>query len=432
MTSAVAPLRVMLVNGNFEDGSVGGTQTFTLNLAHALADDGHVVGVLCQSEADRRERTDGIQVFRVRPPRLDIGGGSYWTYLVNQTLAIQNPLIAPRVAAALREFRPDVCHVQMLRRLTPTVLAILSRHQRTAVVQTVHESFSLWNFNAYQRHDSPDKLFTKRPAVVGMLKRRHRQLSATVDHVCAPSAHALAPYLEDGYFEGVPRTLIPNAVPSEWGDPLLAAAQRRTTTVADENIRFVFIGRLDHYKGVRTLLDAFRSLDTSTARLEIGGEGILSTEVENRAQQDPRITFYGAVDPERRRQIMRDADVLVCPSTWPEAFGLVVLEAYASGLPVIASRAGALPDLVEDGQTGLVVEPGSVMALNRAMRQVHDPGLRRKLAHRAAERTRSFQFATFVREQVAVYHSAIMNARAGTVGQRDGSRRTTTVTSWRL
>ncbi|MEU4447422.1 glycosyltransferase [Actinosynnema sp. NPDC050801] len=401
------PLRVLLVNGNFEDGTVGGTQTFTRNLAHALAEAGHEVAVLCQGDDDHQERVGPVRVFRVRPPVLRFGGDRYWAHLVNQTLAIQNPAVAPKVAAVLRGFRPQVCHVQMLRRLTPTVLAEVRRHPRVAVVQTVHEPFSLWNFNAYQREETPDKLYTRRPAAVTVLKRHHRRLSATVDHLCAPSATALSPYLADGYFTGVPRTIIPNTVPFEWGNPLHAARRRRQADAREDVTRFLFVGRLDHYKGVRPLLAAFEALDVPSARLDVAGEGILAAEVAEHARRDPRTTFHGPVEGERRRDLFDRADVLLCPSTWDEPFGLVVLEAYAAGLPVVVARSGALPELVDDGGTGLVVAPGSAGALTAAMRRVLDPADRHRMAANAANRAWTYRPDRFLTDQLTVYHRAL-------------------------
>lgn len=402
------PLRVMLVNGNFEDGTVGGTQTFTRNLANALVEHGHTVAVLCQGERDDEERIGDLRVFRIRPPSLHLTGDPHWAYLVNQSLAIQNPAVAPKVASALEQFRADVCHVQMLRRLTPAVLGVLRRRRRTAVVQTVHEPFSLWNFNAFQREDSPGKLYTKRPALVSLFKWHHRRLSATVDHVCAPSNSALAPYLADGYFQGVPRTIVTNSVPFEWGDPALAATQRQShRATGDACTRFVFVGRLDHYKGVRTLLDAFAALDEPAARLDIAGEGVLADEVTQCASRDSRITFHAAVAGEQRRQLLRGADVLVCPSTWAEPFGLVVLEAYAAGLPVIVARSGALPELVGDGETGLIVEAGAPGALATAMRRLLNPVERHQLGMSAATHSWPFRQEKFLTDQLAVYRHAL-------------------------
>ncbi|MGY0237010.1 glycosyltransferase [Longispora urticae] len=394
------PLRVMLVNGNYADGTVGGTQTFTQNLARSLADEGHEVAVLCQGDRDDVGTDGGITVFRVRPPRLELGSEPYAAYLVNQSLAIQNPVIGRKVHRAVRAFAPELCHVQMLRRLTPTVLAVLRRHP-TAVVQTVHEPFSLWNFNAYQREDSPDKLFSARPRVVDAFRWRHRELSRHVQHVCSPSRGMLDHYLDDGYFRGVPATVVPNSVPFEWGDPLAAADGRdaRPGTGVD----FLFIGRLDHYKGVELLLAAFGELTEPGVRLHVAGEGVLEGTVRAHAARDPRIVFHGPVRGTARLDLMRRADVLVCPSTWFEAFGLVVLEAYAAGMPVVSSRAGALPELVRDGGTGLTVPVGDVPALAGALRRMCDPGTRRAMGRAAARRVWDFHPDRFLRRQLDIY-----------------------------
>lgn len=421
----LAPLRVMLINGNFEDGTVGGTQTFTRNLARTLVDAGHTVAVLCQGDRDHEQRIEGVRVFRVRPPSLRLGGDRRWNYLVNQSLAIQNPTVAPMVTRALDKFRPDVCHVHMLRRLTPAVLGPLLRRPHTAVVQTVHEPFSLWNFNAYQREDSPDKLYTKRPAVVSLFTWHHRRLSARIDHVCAPSTSALAPYLADGYFQDVPRTIIANSVAFEWGDPLLAVTQRQSSRGARVGItRFLFIGRLDHYKGVRTLLDAFAAFDEPAARLDIAGEGVLADEVSRRARGDFRMTFHAAVEGAQRRQLLQDADVLVCPSTWAEPFGLVVPEAYAAGLPVIVARSGALPELVDDSETGLIVDAASANALVAAMRRLLDPSERHRMSLSAATRSWLFRPERFLTEQLAVYHHALAAVESRHEGTHSWARPT--------
>jgi glycosyltransferase involved in cell wall biosynthesis len=395
----------MLVNGNYQDGTVGGTQTFTQNLAVWLGAAGHQVAVLCQGDRDGTESIDGIDVFRIRPPHVSVDPEPYWAYLVNQSLAIQNPAVAGKVRAVVRQFRPDLCHVQMLRRLTPAVLTVLLRH-RAAVVQTVHEPFSLWNFNAYQRRDSPDKLYSRRPWTVGLLKARHRVLSRRVDHVCAPSRVALQPYARDGYFTGVPASLIPNAVPHEWGDPA-ALAGHRSTARPGSDVRFLFVGRLDHYKGVGTMLRALQNLPAPDIRLDVAGEGVLADAVRSAAVSDSRITFHGPVQGDRRCQLLREADVLLCPSTWDEPFGLVVLEAYAAGLPVIASRAGALPELVEHGVTGLLADSASSTALRQAMQQVVSAQVRHELAAGAASRASAYHPDEFLRRQLAVYHAAL-------------------------
>ncbi|KZM73718.1 glycosyltransferase family 4 protein [Nocardia terpenica] len=402
-----APLRILLVNGNFADGTVGGTQRFSWNLARWLIERGHVVGVLCQGERDEAETVHGIRVYRVRPPALGTPRGDRLG-VANATLAVHNPGVAPKVSAALREFRPDVCHIQMLRRLTFATLAAIRRH-RVPIVQTVHELFSLWNFNPYRGiHPDWDTMSSRPPWTVRRLKQIHRRLSAGVAHVCAPSELAMRAYRDDGYFRDVPGTVVPNAVPWEWGTPR-AAVRRRIAALGHgaEPTRFLYLGRVDYYKGVECLLDALAAVPDNDIRLHVAGTGMLEPRVRAAAAKDGRIVVHGAVDGEHRRALLAEADALVCPSTSPETFGLVVLEAFCAGLPVIASRVGALPELVRHDENGLLVAPGSPDELASALRALREPSRRAGLLTRVADKAEEFSPDRFIDTQIGIYRTVV-------------------------
>jgi glycosyltransferase involved in cell wall biosynthesis len=100
--------------------------------------------------------------------------------------------------------------------------------------------------------------------------------------------------------------------------------------------------------------------------------------------------------------LLRHADVLVHPATWGEAFGLTVAEGMASGCGVIATRTGGIPEIVTDGEDGLLVPPGDEIALAEAIdRLAFDPALRARLAA-AGRRTveRAFSLSRCVRQHV--------------------------------
>jgi glycosyltransferase involved in cell wall biosynthesis len=135
-------------------------------------------------------------------------------------------------------------------------------------------------------------------------------------------------------------------------------------SVATDNERkgLIFVGRLSQEKGIHTLLAASTRLPLGALR--VAGHGPLKSLVNDAL---PASNVLGKITPERILSEMRNAVALVVPSICLESFGLVVAEAYSAGLPVIASRLGALGELVEDGVTGLLVEAGNSEALARAM-----------------------------------------------------------------
>jgi glycosyltransferase involved in cell wall biosynthesis len=130
----------------------------------------------------------------------------------------------------------------------------------------------------------------------------------------------------------------------------------------------LFAGRLAPEKGVDTLLAAWRQLG-APVRLRIAGDGPLAGRVREAAERDPRIEWLRLLPPDRVVDEMRRALLLVTPSIWYEGgLPLTVIEAYATGLPVVASRIGALAELIDHGVTGLHFPPGDAMSLAAAIR----------------------------------------------------------------
>lgn len=117
----------------------------------------------------------------------------------------------------------------------------------------------------------------------------------------------------------------------------------------------VFVGRLSAEKGPRLLPVAWQALQ-SRIPLRIVGDGPLSKPLSEEVERNnlsSRIELMGRRTPEEVGRVMARARFLVMPSVWYEGFPMIVVEAYACGVPVIASRIGSLAEIVEDGRTGL-------------------------------------------------------------------------------
>lgn len=117
----------------------------------------------------------------------------------------------------------------------------------------------------------------------------------------------------------------------------------------------VFAGRLSREKGINTLLAAWEKLSSSNGCpvLKIIGDGPLAPQVQAALRQNPQIEWLGELSLPDTLKLIGEAAVLVMPSVWYETFGRTMIEAFASGTPVIASRLGAMAELVADGSTGL-------------------------------------------------------------------------------
>ena len=122
----------------------------------------------------------------------------------------------------------------------------------------------------------------------------------------------------------------------------------------------LFVGRLSPEKGVGTLLTAWQRLGNRIP-LRVVGDGPLRTELEGYARQHDlsNVVFDGRLNQEQTLAVMDRSRFLILPSEWYETFGRVAVEAFACGVPVIASRLGAMEEIVSDGRTGLHFTPGN-------------------------------------------------------------------------
>jgi glycosyltransferase involved in cell wall biosynthesis len=128
----------------------------------------------------------------------------------------------------------------------------------------------------------------------------------------------------------------------------------------------VFAGRLSPEKGIDTLLAAWPHL-TRPLRLKIVGDGPLSGCVQDAARANPDIEYLGRRPLPELLDLIGGAACLVMPSVWYETFGRTIIEAYAKGTPVVASRLGAMSELVDEGRTGELFTPGDSADLARVL-----------------------------------------------------------------
>jgi glycosyltransferase involved in cell wall biosynthesis len=210
------------------------------------------------------------------------------------------------------------------------------------------------------------------------------------------------------------RAIVPNGIPVDryLGRPEDRIQWRTREHFAQDAILFTCVGRLAPQKNPMLLVRAFAALQDPRAHLVMLGEGILRDEllafVSERRLAD-RVHFLG-----KRMDIpecLAASDVFVLSSNW-EGNPLAVMEAMAAGLPVIGTRVGGVPELVESGQHGILVDPGDDAAFAEAMRTLlNDVEKRLTMAEAARLRAKeAFDVKSMVRGYMAIYEAALAGA----------------------
>lgn len=214
-------------------------------------------------------------------------------------------------------------------------------------------------------------------------------------------------------FTRVPVRIVPNGINIERFDIPVSKEEAKELLNLDGKV-VLYVGRLEPRKGVGTLISAMKDVDGT---LLVAGSGSMLPVLRNKAKLlgiSNRVKFLGTVSYSILPLYYRASDVFVLPSL-SEAFGIVLLEAMASGTPVVGTKVGGIPEIV-DG-CGMLVPPGNARALSSAINEIlNNQNLERKLGKLGKRRVeRVYDWSVVVKSVERVYRESLEEA------EKDGS-----------
>jgi len=380
-------VRILHLVHQYPPDYVGGTERYTQSVAYALRQRGHDVAVLSRRSADGHGVTRDVEG--------DVQVWAAWdgevTALRRFVTTFRSPVLLDAFSRVLRATRPDLIHIQHLM-AWPVALLREIREAGIPFVVTLHDywwvcanALLITNYNQ-ELCDGPHAyvncarcalarggtagLWPFIPPLAGLLFWRNqalRRFLEAAEKVIVPSKFVRDWYTAHGLSEGLV-TVIPHG---------LEVLPQLPRVQLDRTVRFAYIGGLAWHKGVHVIVDAFHDVK-GDAELWIVGDASADPGYGQHLHTlaTPKVRFLGRLPHDEIWRILSEVDVVVVPSLCYESFSLVVREAFAAGLPVVASDFGALAEAVKDGVDGLCVHPGDVAAWRAALQQfVDDPEL---------------------------------------------------------
>ncbi|MCT7963298.1 glycosyltransferase [Laspinema sp. D1] len=279
--------------------------------------------------------------------------------------AIYSPASKQRVLQEINRFEPDIVHVHNFFPLLSPAVYDACREAGVPVVQTLH-NFRLFCANSFFYRDGKvcedcmGKFFPT-PAVVHACYRDSRVGSAVLGTM--QTVHRIRGTWRDRVNRYIVLTDFARSKFIEGGLPPEKISLKPNFLSPDPGIGLgsgeyaLFVGRLSPEKGLDILLKAWEKLGQSIP-LKIVGDGPLADRVKHLSVKLPQVELLGRQPKNRVLDLMKEAKMLMFPSGWYEGFPMVLVEAYAVGLPVIAGNLGSMSTLVVPGRTGLHFRPG--------------------------------------------------------------------------
>ena len=348
-------MRILLASEWFTP-DVGGVASHVRDLAINLARRGHEVAILTRKKQGRERSVynlielEQVEYFKIFH---SLSGNGILKNILNI-------------------YNPDVVHAHHA--FTPIPLITL----RVASVNGF--STVLTNHSAYF-YDYDYLLKT-----LGYIVFPIRTVLRKVDKVIAVSS--VAAKFIGSFVSSSKISIIPNGVDTLKFKPYGSRIYRENF---DSDFVILYVGRLVHRKGVHLLVESMSYLkkEIPDAKLVIAGSGPLFYTIIEKIEANnlrDRVILLGKVSDEELPDLYRSADVFVLPSIYGESFGIVVLEAMASGLPVVASAVGGVKELIKNRENGLLLDNKTPPTIAGHLIELYqDCSLRRKLASKARE-----------------------------------------------
>ena len=404
-------MKVAFICTLYTPNEIGGAERAMRIMAETLVARGHqaVVISLNPDGVYSQAQINGVIVHyvplaNVYWPHASVEQRPAWKRAIWHLIDAYNPVMGARVRRILAAERPDVVETNNLQGFSVSAWRA-ARQLGIPVVQVTHDYYLGCPNSTMTRggHNCVNQCAGCR--VYGLPRRRLSSIPSVVSSV---SRRTLERLESCGLFTRVAtKTVVPTAFEAHH------ARQPRPDKPPGTALTIGFMGRLEQIKGIEVLLSAMRDVPQGDVTLLVAGNGDPAyADPLKRTFARPNIRFLGFVTPE---SFFRRIDLLIVPSIWEEPLGRVIFEGFSYGVPAIVSRRGGMPEIVEHGVTGYVIEPESPRAVADQLNDLVRRGLP-AARFGAACCTRSAQFGVdgVFKAHMANWQTAIAGARVPT------------------
>lgn len=351
-------MKIAFISTLYAPHELGGAERAMRVLAEAAAGIGHeaVAISLAPDGVARQGQVGPVKTYYV--PLANV----YWPFRKARAGPVQralwhlidayNPVMGARVGRILDAEQPDLVQTDNLLGFSVAPWRAAQR-RGIPVVQTLHDYYlACPNSSMFRGGQS----CAVQCSACRALCAPRRALSTIPAAVVSVSRRTLERVEGSGAFRSVAHKMIAHGV-----NDVRASPPPRADRAPGGVLCIGYLGRVEATKGIEVLLDAARRMPGGSVRVLVAGQGEPGYVESLKARcAGLDVSFLGFTKP---AELFAQIDVLVVPSVWEEPLGRVIFEAYEHGVPAVVSRAGGMPEIVDEGRTGFVFEAGNARAL---------------------------------------------------------------------
>lgn len=383
--------------------ATGGADMYAERISKELSNRGHEVVVITtcpynglSSLKPSIKMEDGIKVHRFYPLNIyswiNSAKKSILQKIIWNSLDFWNLHTYFTIKKILEKENPDVVHIH-----TPIWISLSAfdavKSAKIPSVFTVHDYLLLCRRTLLLHADG--SVCDEPKTVCKWYQKLSRKITGNKPNiVIAPSQFIINMLKSYGFFQK-----------TEFVKLALGTKLNNKKTKKDyETIDILYAGTLINHKGVDILIKAFKNLKQDNIKLHILGKGTEEDSLKKLAENDGRIIFHGFLEGEELNNCYQNANITVVPSVCFDNSPLVIYESFMNGTPVVGSKIGGIPELIDEGHDGFLFEPGNSLDLEKILqRLIESPDLMKKLADGAYKSREKYDLQLHIKKLENIY-----------------------------
>lgn len=354
-------MKICLINNVYPPFHRGGAEQVLVKTVEGLQHAGHEVVLITSSPSSAQGYSyeKGVHVYRLTPPNIffytDLHAHSILLRMLWHVIDMFNVFVTAQVEQIICKEQPDVIHTHNLMGLSFTIPRLIKRlgirHVHTVHdVQLVEPSAMIIKAKEHEfRYHNPGTY---------VYRQIMRLLMESPDVVISPSQFLQDFYTSRGFFPHSNIHIIRNPLTFVGEQAAILSSSKQQST-------FLYLGQIEHHKGIQTLIDAFAAFRDQDVILHIVGDGSLLPSVVAQTAAQKNIIIHGRKSHDALPELLKTIDMTIVPSLCYENSPTVIFESFAFHIPVIASDIDGIAELIVEGNNGITFHAGNSLDLQQ-------------------------------------------------------------------
>jgi len=390
-------MKICLISNLYPPDVIGGAEITVKKTAEGLVDLGHHVSVITtSSNGYHEEMKNGVKIYRINPINVyktyEHEDKSLYLKPIWHGIDLWNINVYKTVKKILKIETPDIVHINNYKGLSLSVFSA-AKHFDIPVVFTAHDS-SLICPRANLLHGNGQICDNPGNMCKIYIKLNKMLIDGKVDVLVAPSNFIIHKLKSFGFFQHTENEKVPLGIEIDG----------KVGEKGYNTINIAYMGGLSKIKGVHVLIESFKQLKNDNIKLHICGKGADEEEFRSMASSDPRITFHGYLEQEDLMNFYKKVNISVLPSICYDNSPMMIYESLMNSIPVIGSKIGGIPELIEDGYNGFLFEAGNEQELNNIIESLIDnPEKLKKMEKNAYQTSLQYDILNHLKNLEEIY-----------------------------